>query len=80
MMKNDLETFSYPEQAFGAVPDPYSPYPPPYMGQGGGGGGYPSATMGLTSAGTAGSAFNVVQSATSSFASHPSYQSTGQSS
>jgi hypothetical protein len=42
------------------------------------GGSYPSATVGLTSAGNSGSAFNVVHSATASFATHPSYQPNGQ--
>ncbi|XP_025086183.1 DNA-binding protein RFX6-like isoform X1 [Pomacea canaliculata] len=67
-MKNDLDSFPYPEQPF--APDPYS-YPT-YMSQTGG---YPTSTVSLSSAGTSGSAFNVVQSAASSFSTHHSYQS-----
>lgn len=69
-MKNDLDSFPYPEQPF--APDPYS-YPT-YMSQTGG---YPTSTVSLSSAGTSGSAFNVVQSAASSFSTHHSYQSSG---
>ncbi|KAK7099364.1 hypothetical protein V1264_003512 [Littorina saxatilis] len=68
MMRNDLETYSYPDQSFAS--DPYSTYSP-YAGQASA---YPPASVGLTSAGNSGSAFNVVQSAASSFGSHPSYQ------
>ncbi|XP_076471939.1 DNA-binding protein RFX6-like isoform X3 [Babylonia areolata] len=68
MMKNDLETFSYPDQGFASDPYGYSSH----MGQMNS---YPSSSVALSTAGNSGSAFNIVQSGTTSYASHPSYQS-----
>ncbi|KAL8573109.1 hypothetical protein ACOMHN_027369 [Nucella lapillus] len=70
MMKNDLETYSYADQTFAGDPYGYSAY----MGQTNN---YPTSVTGALSstAGNSGSAFNVVQSGASAYASHPSYQS-----
>lgn len=69
VMKNDvMETFSY-DQAFCSDLYPYGTY----TGQSS----YPTSSVGLTSAGNSGSAFNLVQSGMTSFGGHQSYQPNG---